>query len=286
MKDEQRFDRLDFEIGHDVASTLAEVSIAFVSFSASRHVSIKFLITDLRKTEIIRLLGLEGGHNLLHLNGWQWGHSSFVPHWTVCLSLATLIFIYHCRYIKTTFDVSGACSDEFLERVKSATHQIPESIAKFVPLRKYRIFASRHIAPGSFLQVSKGESVLGFWQPWLNFIVISETIEADGVLVALQGEELHTLAHEIGHAVDHKVQGSSSLLFGDAYKLDSRQTSTDDRDVIPHCITKKWSEKSESFAELFASLCGMSPNPRLEARFPKCAEYVNRKLDLIRRRGE
>ncbi len=124
----------------------------------------------------------------------------------------------------------------------------------------------------------------GYFQPTSNEVVIGK-MEKVGHTWVKNNEITATVAHEVGHALDHALYDfSQSAEFSSAYQQDLKSMPPCARSSMNYFLPEGRfgsieNAQRETFAQIYANTLGLSPNtPGVEPYFPKTTDVVKKKL--------
>ena len=124
------------------------------------------------------------------------------------------------------------------------------------------------------------EEVPALFIPQSKLIVVSEFYKSKYSWDKVEIDMLYALAHEVGHAVDHSLNGvSNTRRFKKTYMSDYVRLNADDKSRLAYFIqSKSQAGRKETFAEIFSSVVSKSHCADIEQKFPGAAKLVREVL--------
>lgn len=179
-------------------------------------------------------------------------------------------------------------STSFLKGVQEGLESLPESVKQKLAEGKIRIIASRSVV--ETLPELKNEHPRGYSTgatfedcPALHtgeLIVVAERTR-NGVT----GDAQNGIRHESGHGLDGVLALSESKDFVEAYDRDVSKMSKQDKLYLSYMLQSGTAGKSETFAEVFATIYGGSMEPSFKQAmtrsFPETTAVVRKLVEKL-----
>jgi hypothetical protein len=167
-------------------------------------------------------------------------------------------------------------SDEFAKKVEDTIEELPQSDRDELEKQGYKIIAAKKTTDADPSLVNDHPRD---WPPgttWDNAdggrfgkkIVVAETMKVGDDFVPSTRTE-GVLRHETGHAVDSVKDGHNDQAFKDAYEKDVAAMPPDVREKLKYFLQEGDAGKEETYANVYSTLRGSTPNPDEKALFEK-----------------
>lgn len=193
-------------------------------------------------------------------------------------------------------DRAGKVSAQFVAKIQNTVNLMPDKIRKLLDDNGVRIVAANYVTdalpslkgqqPRGYPPGSTWEKVDGIYHGWQTIVVAEHHLD-DNNKEAPNHDPEGVTRHEIGHAVNAWLGDyAQTSTFTTAYDNDVANMPADVKETLKYFLQTGEGGKSETFAEVFASLNGGVSRPKFTTSipkyFPETAKVVQKKLDRLR----